>query len=121
MWQRSPIVVAGDTFAKVVGLNKAVTRVREIVTRELPVYLVEVIAHEDCTTDDTGTGCGLHNHIDSAEEEVEIRPDVWGITLLSKSEFGAMTAVGDSLIVCLNPVCWCGGLLGEVNEVGAVG
>lgn len=61
-----------------------------------PVDLVEDIRFQDNAANDTSAGGSLHDHLGSTEEEVEVRVDGRGITLLVDGEDGAVVTGGDS-------------------------
>lgn len=52
IWLSATIVVASDTFAEVIGLNKAFV-LAKVVAGPLPIEFVLVIAHENGTCDET--------------------------------------------------------------------
>jgi hypothetical protein len=97
-------VGARDTFAEEVGLHHT-TRCAKVIAGPLPIYLIQIIRHHDCTCDYSDTGGGLQNHLDAAKEHIELSPDIWGIHAFGEGEIGSVrSAVCDGSSIGKNPI-----------------
>ena len=115
-WGGGAIVGSRVAFAKVIGLNGSGDA-----TEELPIDFVKVVGEQDHAADDTDTWGCFDDHLDTAEEELEISPHGRGVVSLGKSEFSALIAEINVGIVGKLPLSRqsLGG--GEVNGVGVCG
>lgn len=113
---RATIVVSSNTFSKVVGLHLA-TGSSKIVSGPFPINFIQVIRHQDCTTDNTNAWCCLHNNFNTTKEEIEICPDIWCFIPLAVCEFSTVGAIFDGCIVGKDPAFWECRLFSEVDRV----
>ena len=111
------VVGSGVAFAEEVGLDSKVdvsiwnyldvlqhrhSHCR-VAPQELPINLIEIIRLEDNRADDTSTRCGLHLHINPAEEDVEVCLDGRRFASLCNCELGTRAAIFDSSICRSTP------------------
>lgn len=100
------IIVSGDTFAEVVGLNQTFALI-EIVSRPFPIKLILVVTHKHTACHQTSSWCSLYLNIDATKQQIILGPDVWCIVTLIEGELGSFAAVeGNIGIVCQDPSAW---------------
>ena len=114
---RASVTPTDLTLTEVIRLTPA-TRPSKVVPREFPVYLIHVVGHHDCCSNDTCTRGDLELDLDATKMNIEARPDVGSIISLGEGEVGTVwSTVIDSGIVGEDPVRRSCGLFGEVHEI----
>lgn len=104
------VVRGGVALAKVVGLHLV-----DVAAQPLPVDLVEVVGLEDHAADDAGSGRGLDDGRDGAEEHVELGLHGRGVARLGDGEGETIVVVG-GVAIGHDPVRAL--TVGEVDRVG---
>lgn len=80
LWLGSPVVGSSDAVAEVIGRDMAWASQIEVVAREFPINLIEVVGVQDCTGDDACSIVDLHYYFSCPKPHVIVRPDVRSIS-----------------------------------------
>lgn len=73
-------------------------------TPKLKVNLIVIVRNQDRAGNDASARCNLCNNIHMTEQDIEVRPDLWGIARFCKGELGTLLTILDVFVIGDCPV-----------------